>query len=110
MSLQLPWAVAFIAEGIGRDVNKVVGWGEITSLAKTKGKEANMERGQRRREARGDSQPINTHDCQMPHMWKKAVFPFPFNIDMSDFIYFHTAYPLSLFQKLKVQKLPKVTG
>lgn len=41
MSLQLPWAVAFIAEGIGRDVNKVVDCSEITLLAKTKGKEAN---------------------------------------------------------------------
>ena len=65
MSLQLPWAVAFIAEGIGRDVNKVVGWHEITLLAKTKGKEANTERG-KTKEARGDKQ-INSQ------LWDKHI-------------------------------------
>lgn len=68
MSLHLPWAVAFTAERIERGVNKVVGRGEITFLAKTKGKEANTERG-KRVEARGDSQQgqIITHNFQTPY-------------------------------------------
>lgn len=36
VSLRLPWAVAFIAQGIGGDVNKVVDGGEITLLEKNK--------------------------------------------------------------------------
>lgn len=54
-SLQLPWAVAFIAEGIRGDVNKAVGWGEITFLAKTKVKATTMSG--RWRGKRGESQP-----------------------------------------------------
>lgn len=73
-SLQLPWAVAFIAAGIGGDVNKVVGGGEMTLLAKTIGKEASVEGGQKTREARGDSQPINTHSCQMPHVKEEKLY------------------------------------
>ncbi len=64
MSLQLPWAVAFIAQGIRGDVNKVVDCGEMTLLAKTKGKKANMGKGQKEERSQrwqsSDQQPHRT--------------------------------------------------
>ena len=96
VSLQLPWAVAFIAAGIGGDVNKVVGGGEMTLLAKTIGKEASVEGGQRAREARGDSQPINTHSCQMPHVKEEKLYLY-----FPVFWIFCTAYPLPLALEIK---------
>lgn len=44
---------------------------------------------QREAKERGESPkgPINTNNCQMPHMWK-ALFLFPFNVDLWVFLFF----------------------
>lgn len=106
MSLWLPWAVVFIAEGIGEDVNKAAGWGEITLWGRKKDPIC-----RERRETRGDSEPINMHSRQIPSVIKKKknvhlfFLNFLFNIDFLGFIYFWTACPLSYFQNArKAQK------
>lgn len=67
----------------------------MTLLAKTIGKEANMEGGQRTREARGDSQPINAHSCQMPHVKEEKLYFY------SPFLIYCTVYPLPLAPGIK---------